>query len=236
MEANLKVDLIQFPEDAINVMYSAARTCYSQNTSNEMFLNSKDIEDDKKYKLLDKIVSSGHYSILEMVNLTFAISGVSRVLLAQDTRHRHKSFAVKSQRYVTYHEPFKYIIPKSIKNCKNIINTVTEYKKTAEQIFEEHMDNCQKIYSKLLEMNIPADDARFVFPNACETSFVFNCNLRELMHICSLRLCGNAQVEIQDMYKEVKRVVMDKNEWMGKLLNPKCVTTGKCNEFKSCKL
>lgn len=42
---------------------------------------------------------SGHESIAEHANFTFVIKGVSRVLLAQLTRHRVASYSVESQRY-----------------------------------------------------------------------------------------------------------------------------------------
>ena len=40
------------------------------------------------WSLVKKVIDSKHLSILEHVNLTFCIEGVSRSLLAQFTRHR----------------------------------------------------------------------------------------------------------------------------------------------------
>lgn len=59
-------------------------------------------------------VGSGHESILEHASFTFLAENISRVLLAQLTRHRIASFSVESQRYVNYEDGFGYIIPPSI--------------------------------------------------------------------------------------------------------------------------
>ncbi|OYD08564.1 hypothetical protein CHM34_06985 [Paludifilum halophilum] len=40
--------------------------------------------------------------MVEHLNYTFAIEGLSRSALAQLTRHRHMSFSVQSQRYVKF--------------------------------------------------------------------------------------------------------------------------------------
>ena len=55
---------------------------------------------------LERIMQSGHLSVLEHAVFTFAVEGVSRVLLAQLTRHRIASFSVQSQRYVSLSETF----------------------------------------------------------------------------------------------------------------------------------
>ena len=59
-------------------------------------------------------LKSGHESVAEHASFTFAIEGVSRVLLAQITRHRLASFSVQSQRYVSYESGFGYIVPPKI--------------------------------------------------------------------------------------------------------------------------
>ena len=74
--------------------------------------------------------NSGHHSVLEFANFTFHITGVSRALLAQLTRHRHAGYAVRSQRYCS-EDGFDYVIPPTIKEnynltlaYKNIMNEI----------------------------------------------------------------------------------------------------------------
>ena len=49
---------------------------------------------------LANIIRQGHESTLEHASATFYITGVSRALLSELTRHRHLSYSVLSQRYV----------------------------------------------------------------------------------------------------------------------------------------
>ena len=54
-------------------------------------------------------------------------------------------------------------------------------------------------YEKLLAAGVPAEDARYLLPNAAETKIVITMNVRELLHFFSLRCCNRAQWEIRDM-------------------------------------
>ena len=59
---------------------------------------------DNEEKALTTALDSHHDSVMEHCSFTFIVSGVSRVLLAQLTRHRIASFSVRSQRYVSYRD------------------------------------------------------------------------------------------------------------------------------------
>ena len=54
-------------------------------------------------------------------------------------------------------------------------------------------------YQKLLDAGIPAEDARYLLPNAAETKIVITMNIRELLHFFGLRCCNRAQWEIREM-------------------------------------
>src|SRR5699024_9426805 len=70
------------------------------------------------------------------------------------------------------------------------------------------------------------EDARYVFPNACETKIVFTMNARTLLNFFRLRTCNRAQWEIRElailMLKEVKEVypILFKNSGPGCLQGP----------------
>ena len=61
------------------------------------------------------------------------------------------------------------------------------------------MDQASEVYLSLLDVGIPAEDARFVLPNATETKIVTTMNVRELLHFFNLRCCNRAQWEIQEL-------------------------------------
>lgn len=214
------VDLISAPDDIIKTIYTACRTCYSA----EYPIDIWDVSSDelKMLGLIKKVLASGHHSTIEHCNFVFSISGVSRACTHQLVRHRHMSFSQKSQRYVTEKEQFEYIIPPTIK------------KSSLEDEFITFMEKTAELYEKMIKAGIPAEDARFVLPNATSTSMVASLNLRELIHLANLRLCTNAQLEIRLLVKKMCELVTKRESWLAEYLVPKCEAIGYCNEIKSC--
>ena len=115
-------------------------------------------------------------------------------MLAQITRHRIASFSVQSQRYVEMGH-FGYVIPQTIAENDEALDE-----------YQHLMYLVQIVYNKLTELGIPAEDARFVLPNACETRMIVTMNARELLHFFSLRCCKRAQWEIRAVADEMLRL------------------------------
>lgn len=217
----LKVDLIQKPVNLLDVIYTACKTCYSAKFPKEIFDSAPD--DEKKLSLIRKVVSSGHYSTIEHIQLSFAISNVSRALTHQLVRHRHMSFSQKSQRYVQEKGGFDYIIPKKIENNPEL-----------KAKFEEFMATTASLYEEFTNAGIPAEDARAILPNATSSSLVVSMNLRELIHFANLRLCTRAQHEIRMLAKKMCEEVVKAEPWLNEHLVPKCERLGYCDEDKCC--
>ena len=116
-QSKLNVQLLDVTKNALSVIYSAARQCYSPEFAGEIFKDK--IAPDKQEKFIEKIIGLGHLSPLEHVKFTFAIEGVSRALTHQLVRHRIASYSQQSQRYVKENN-FKYIVPPSIEKDKNL--------------------------------------------------------------------------------------------------------------------
>ncbi len=215
------VKLISKPEDMLKTIYTACRTCYSADTPQNIYEGAEDKE--KMLKLIERIISSGHYSTIEHIQVSFAISNVSRSCTHQLVRHRHMSFSQKSQRYVKEKGQFDYLIPHTIEKNEEL-----------KQKFESFMKDISDKYQEFVEAGIPAEDARAVLPNACATSLVASLNLRELIHIANLRLCTRAQYEIRTMVKMMCDELIKEEPWLKPYLVPKCEKNGFCDEDKSC--
>lgn len=214
------VDLINSPENPLRIIYTACRTCYSEEYPISIW--EKNVDNSKMLSLVKKVLSSGHLSTIEHCHYVFSISGVSRACTHQLVRHRHMSFCQKSQRYVTEKSQFEYIIPPTLKDPE----MVKEYKEFMEQI--------SKFYATMIERGIPAEDARFILPNAATSSMVASLNLRELIHLANLRLCTNAQHEIRNVVKKMCDLAVEKDSWLSEFLVPKCEQQGYCDEIRSC--
>lgn len=224
-QKKLKVILLRHtlsPEETIAL---SAKLCYSKSTIEDL---KEKISQKDQTAFIEKLMGMGHESVLEHVTFSFGVEGVSRVLLAQLTRHRIASFSVQSQRYVSYENGFGFIMPESIAALGE--EAVKEYQKQMDTIEGWYVD-WQKKLGKGEKSN---EDARFVLPNACETRLVVTMNVRELRHFFSLRMCNRAQWEIRKMAEEMYRICFDTAPALFADAGPACIRE-KCPEGeKSC--
>ncbi len=211
----MQVKLVRHTPEPERTVAMSARLCYSPIGAAQL---EEKISDEQAAKLVRKLVSMGHFSTLEHVTFTFAIEGVSRVLTHQLVRHRIASYSQQSQRYVKEHD-FETILPGTI--AKN---------PEAKEKFTKLMVEIQDLYNEFTEMGIPAEDARYILPNAAETKIVCTFNARSLLNFFSLRCCTRAQWEIRmlanKMLEECKKVAPVIFENAG----PTCISQGVCHE------
>lgn len=203
----MEVKLIGHTPNPIQAMAQAAATCYDSKPS---------------AKIVEHCLQSGHESITEFATFHFEVSGISRACSHQLVRHRLASYAQRSQRYCNEAMP-AYVVPDSIRKNPTFCR---EFELAAELAF--------KVYHYLLEQGVPAEDARYILPNACETVLHVAMNFRELRHFCEERLCSRAQWEIRAVAEQMAALVNEVEPLLGKYLVPKCERLGYCPETKSC--
>ena len=148
----MNVTLIEHTPNPELTVALAARLCYSPSAISELRhkLEATDIE-----KFLNKIMSLGHYSVLEHISFTFGMEGISRVTTHQLVRHRIASFSQQSQRYVSHKDEFTSIMPDSIAENAD-----------ARQIFAFMSETVHKAYAQLVDMGIPRR-GRPLYPAQC---------------------------------------------------------------------
>src|SRR5207249_11379264 len=78
------------------------------------------------------------------------------------------------------------------------------------QEFERLMSEITRVYSEAVAAGIPAEDARFVLPNAAPTNFQIMVNFAELLHIADLLRCTRAQAEIRQTIARMRSELMRK--------------------------
>jgi thymidylate synthase (FAD) len=223
-EAKVQVKLIDFAKAPLEKLYAAFRTCYSSETPIEIWekIEAEKISREKIREFIGARLQTGHASPLEQVVFWFAIANVSRSLSHQFVRHRIGiSFEQQSQRYVKFkQDKLAFVMPESWTRAG------------MREEFEGLLDKTSDLYARALKAGIPAEDARFVLPNAAPTNFHVMVNFAEMLHICDLRLCVRAQWEIRRMVAlmraEIKRVLPE----IAVFLQPKCGENrmGYCDE------
>ena len=215
----MDVTLLYHTPEPERAVATAARLCYAPVGGRELM---ESLTDEKIRKVLTTIMSSGHFSTLEHASYTFAVEGVSRALTHQLVRHRLASYTQQSQRYVKFKEEPPIVRPASV-------DTNPE----AAQAFDEAIDACWQAYDKLVQAGVPAEDARYILPNACETKIVVTMNIRELMHFFSNRCCNRAQWEIRELAWKMLELVRPTAPFIFRTAGPGCMR-GACPEGKMC--
>lgn len=207
----------------VPMAYTAARTCYSEKLPEQIWsdIEAGKVAEEKMRKLLSSVIESGHGTVIEHLNFTFAISGVSRSLTHQLVRHRHATFDQQSQRYVRYKHP-EYTVPASIAEDSELAAK-----------FSEAIEGNVELYTEMLGQDVPAEDARFLFPNGMRTNLVMTVNLRDLIHMSGLRLCTMAQWEIRKLFALIKAEMRRTSPFLASFLVIKCVSLGYCDEKRN---
>lgn len=211
----MMVKLVRHTPEPERTVAMSARLCYSPIGAAQL---EEKISDEQASNLVRKLVSMGHLSTLEHVTFTFAIEGVSRVLTHQLVRHRIASYSQQSQRYVKEHD-FETIVPASIAS-----------KPEAKAKFDKLMTEIQAMYDEFIALDIPAEDARYILPNATETKIVCTFNARSLLNFFSLRCCTRAQWEIRALANEMLRQCQAVAPVIFENAGPTCVSEGVCHE------
>lgn len=188
----MRVQLLTHTPDPEQVVAAAARLCYSASSIDQLLAKSRN----DREVLLRKILELGHLSVFEHATFSFGVEGISRACSHQLVRHRIASYSQQSQRYVAHQERFEAVTPE----------TITARPELAER-YHRLLDEIHTVYTELLAADIPAEDARFVLPNAAATKIVISMNGRELLHFFSLRCCRRAQWEIRALAIEMLRAV-----------------------------
>ena len=215
----MHVELLYHTPDPERAIATAARLCYAPVGAAELM---ETMPEERVQSVLSTIMGSGHFSTLEHASYTFAVDGVSRALTHQLVRHRIASFNQQSQRYVRFSDGVATVKPESVAASEE-----------ASAVFDRAIDAAVEAYGKLLEAGVPAEDARYLLPNAAETKIVITMNVRELLHFFELRCCNRAQWEIRAVADEMLRLVLPLAPHIFASAGPRCLV-GPCPEGRMC--
>lgn len=251
----MKVTLLSHTPNPEKTIACAAKLCYSSSGVDGLYDN---LTDEKAADFVEMLAGLGHESPIEHVSFTFGIEGISRACSHQLVRHRIASYSQKSQRYVSEAQ-FQYVTPPAVAadSAADALyrQTMEElqraYDALRDKLVEQQAaaywearpgelpagadpvgylrENQKKIYSALLKK--AQEDARFVLPNACETSIIVTMNARSLMNFFAHRCCNRAQWEIKAVADEMLRLVKQAAPTLFRYAGPSCMK-GACPEGK----
>lgn len=131
----------------------------------------------------------------EQALITFRINNISRVCLAQITRQRESAFNVESQ------------MPRPIEH--NVILPLNIANSDLANEAKELIELSQKFYDKLINKNIPPQDARYMTMHGQTTSLVYVVNINKFVSSFNFRCENNLSDEINLVYRLCKKALLD---------------------------
>jgi len=206
-----RLEIQEESTDAETLTVFAGRSCYeSWSRPNEK------TREDKDY-LRRTLFEQGHFSILEHASATFYLTGVSRALLAEITRHRHLSFSVMSQRFVDESEA-NIVIPPAVRRSNARVTYASEdfrddwvgdIPEALEWWGQEAVWSYEEIVEALQGEGLPRkqarEAARAVLPNMVETRIVVTGNLRAWHEVIERRTAPDADAEFQEVANLIRK-------------------------------
>lgn len=170
----------------------AGRNCYRTQDK---------ITSDSYIGFTERLAQRGHTAPLEFADVMIEIT-TSRDVMAEITRHRHASFCIQSQRYVTENKTGDIFFIKPLFYIPKDGDKTDAKRWCASREWEAAMSDAEKAYAFLKhDCSMPSEDARKVLPNSTATVIVMKCNVRELLHILNLRSSSAAYPEMREMIR-----------------------------------
>lgn len=212
----MDITILAKTPDALNVCWTAARTCKSPKTPQELMEDAKATDADEKTRLMKALLKARHDSIFEHVSFSFAVSGVSRALLAQFTRHRIGwSYSVQSQRFVKMNNS-RFVMPPGMHDIE--LKDPLWIGNSAGYIIEDFVEEGKQVYDHLLRAGVKPEDARMVLPIGTVCNLTVTCNLRAFMDFYRKRvLAKGAQWEIRSMAERMAELITETELWTAEL-------------------
>lgn len=188
---NTDTEVLEMPENADELAEIAGRLCYeSWERPNPKTATNQGY--------LANIIAQRHFSVLEHASATFFISGVSRSLLAELSRHRHLSYSVVSQRYVDHGQASDktFVLPPVAEGNHWFLADLASHMQKSQELYDEYVEELVKQGKTRKEAR---GAARAFLPEATETAMVVTGNMRTWREVIEKRNSTAADAEIREL-------------------------------------
>ncbi len=176
------VKIVNVNANANAILSAAGRISTTKGTADEIYEKSCGNADETNIRLIEKVLASGHLSVLEHVYFNLSFDNVSVAVEQFMIEFRLASFTVKSRRYVDFTD-MGYYVPDFGNNA------------ALKEAYHTHMRYLFDTYAYFLEKGVPKEDARFILPYAFCSNFYCSMNARELVHVLREMVAGRGTTQ-----------------------------------------
>lgn len=145
-------------------------------------------------RMVDNLIKNKHLAMLEFVDVVVDFF-TNRAVTHELVRHRLCSFAQESQRYVVYDSS----------GIKIIAPVGYDPKDPIWRIWKTSMYEAEQRYLEMMAYGATPQQARNVLPNSTATVIRMKANLREWMHVMSLRDSAAADPQMKEIAGELNK-------------------------------
>lgn len=167
--------------------------------------------------LVKYLAKHAHWSPFEHATFTFEIQ-TSKAIGIQLIRHRSFSFQEFSQRYQDVNQLDNMFEPLELRaQCEDNRQSSSEVIDpeirvsggyiSANRMIQNHLASARNLYNTLLKAGVAREQARMVLPLTTSTTIHMTGNVRSWIHFLELRDDSHAQLEIQLVAQEIKRIL-----------------------------
>lgn len=226
----------------------------------EVVRNMDDITDEERNGYLKQIQLTKLKAPLEAVKVHFMVENVTRSFTHQMVRQRTAVYAQESLRFAVKEDMGDGVaLPPSLAGTKGGWDPVEDglppKQEQMRTIWDDVVDTISEGYNRLVNMGMPAEDARGLLPHNITTRLNYVTDMRALQDHAGNRLCTQAQFEWRLVFVRIieamrahcsnpyhspeqgaghKSLACDNWQWaeLANIFRPVCYLTGKC-EFKA---
>lgn len=183
-----EVHLLWMTPDPMGAVAAACRMYEGKPT-----YNLSDITDEERIHYWDQVQKTHLTAPLEFVKFHFFIEGVDRAFTHQIVRQRTAVYAQESLRFAVKENMASEVsVPPSIDNSPQ-----------AKEIYKKAVEKIEFYYHTLINLGVPAEDARALLPHGVTTRLHYCTDLRNLLDHAGNRLCTQAQFVWRKVFNEI---------------------------------
>lgn len=259
-----KVYLLWMTPDPLGAIAAACKMY-----KGEVVRDLSTVTDDERIEYFRQVQKTKLKAPFEFVKFHFLIEGVTRAFTHQMVRQRTAVYAQESLRFAVLGDESREIpvsLPPSLSGTDGddgrlqVIAGNEDRLNDADRmrlIWDEAVHSAGASYSKLIELGMPAEDARGLLPHSTLTRLHYSTDLRALLDHAGNRLCTQAQFEWRLVFARLIEAIREagsetsgyRSDFGGELIQdgsnyvyfadtladlfkPVCYQTGRC-EFKA---
>lgn len=242
-----KVYLLWMTPDPLGAIAAACKMY-----KGEVVRNLSTVTDQERLDYFAQVSRTKLKAPFEFVKFHFMIEGVTRSFTHQMVRQRTAVYAQESLRFAVVGQEdagLPMALPPSLSGTDCWGGEMPNQEEQMRQVWESARERVHAAYSRLVEMGMPAEDARGLLPHNVLTRLHYATDLRALLDHAGNRLCTQAQFEWRLVFTKIVEAIRgahNLNPYMtapdgqpstsavhmadvlGNLFRPVCYATGKC--------